>query len=214
MASLKIQVIPVTPIDQNCRVLSLEGSPDAVVIDPGGEASRIAEIIEGQGLTCREIWLTHSHFDHCGGVADLMKRYSPTLKAHKDGAIFRQNVEASLARFGLLGTDLQNCPEPSVYLTEKDNLTFGEKSFQILETPGHAPDHLCFYCEEDGVLIAGDSLFAGSIGRTDLPGGSMEQLLSSITTKLLTLPPETKVMPGHGPDTTIGMEAKANPFLT
>ncbi len=203
----------VTGFSQNCRVISYAGGREAVVIDPGGESSRIVEILKAKQLTLTAIWLTHSHLDHCGGVAALKRYADVPLSAHPIEAPLRARVVEIGQMYGA-DEDLENCPEPEQSLRGGEQLTFGPLSFEVLFTPGHSPGHLCFYEKSAKALIAGDAVFAGSIGRTDLPGGDSETLLASIHQKILTLPADTVIMSGHGPDTTVGEEARSNPFLS
>jgi hydroxyacylglutathione hydrolase len=208
-----IEVIEVTPFFQNTRVLIPRGGRDAVVVDPGGDVDKILSLLETRGATCREIWLTHSHLDHCGGVAGLKQATGALLRAHEGERLMRSKVVEIATMYGVSTAGMENCPEPDISLTEGDTLTFGEDQFEVLFTPGHSPGHLCFYHAESHTLIAGDTLFHGSIGRTDLPGGDHATLMRSIKEKILTLPDDTKVLAGHGPDTTVGRERVHNPFL-
>lgn len=210
---LRIHTIPVTELGQNARIVSDSETLDAVVIDPGGDAEKLVKYIRTQGLICRQIWLTHSHFDHCGGVSDFLAAIPCELVGHPGEQFMRARVEQIVAMYGLSGGTMKNCPEPDISITGGETLQVGAFSFETLFTPGHAPGHLCFYCASENTLIAGDTLFQGSIGRTDLPGGDYDTLMESISDKILTLPPETVVMPGHGPDTKVGIEARTNPFL-
>jgi hydroxyacylglutathione hydrolase len=210
---LKSETVVVTPFYQNCRVLFAADGGDAVVVDPGGDAGKILDFLKKHSLTCKEIWLTHSHLDHCGGVAPLKKATNAKLLGSKLGAQMRQSVEKLCAMYGIEAGELENSPEPERFLKDGEVLNFAGVDFLVLETPGHSPDHLCFYAKSEKLLIAGDTLFAGSIGRTDLPGGNHAQLLASIRNSLLTLPGDTKVQSGHGPDTMISIENGTNPFL-
>jgi len=210
---LEIITFPVTSFPQNCRFLIDSESKEAVVIDPGGEAHRIISELENRSAKCVEIWLTHSHLDHCGGVRDLKEATGAKLTGHPEERSFRARVEEICEMYGIPPGEMKNCPEPEQYITGGEVLSFANHSFEARFTPGHAPGHISFYCQERGVLIAGDTLFAGSIGRTDLPGGDYETLITSIREQILTLPDETVVLPGHGPDTTVGFERKNNPFL-
>lgn len=185
----------------------------AVVVDPGGDAPEILEALSGHGATIEAIWLTHSHLDHCGGVADLLAKDEVPLFGHPIEAEMRSRVEQIAMMYGLPPGQMKNCPEPDNELVGGETLSFGGRSFQVRFTPGHSPGHVVFYCAEEGVLLAGDTLFAGSIGRTDLPGGNHEQLLDSISQQIYSLPDETRVLSGHGPDTTVGVERRTNPFV-
>ena len=210
---LAIQLIPVTELQQNCRVLWRKGSSAALVIDPGGDADRIIKFLKSESLVCEQIWLTHSHFDHCGGVAGLMAACSAKVYGHPIEKEFRQRVEDVKRMYGITSKSMTNSPEPTEYLTGGEALSFAEVSFSSLFTPGHSPGHLCYYAASENLLLAGDTLFSGSIGRTDLPGGHHSTLINSIVEKILVLPDDTRVLSGHGPDTTVGRERSSNPFL-
>lgn len=212
--SLKIRTIAVTPIRQNCRLLTDSQTGTTVIIDPGGSFQKTLKIIKAENLEPSAIWLTHSHFDHCGAVAALKNEFDIPLYAHKEGQSLREIVELAAARFAMpKAEDLTNCPEPEHYIDEGDTLMIGEEKFEVFFVPGHAPDHVVFYNAANQTLIAGDTVFAGSIGRTDLPGGDFELLINGIRNKIFTLPDNTKVMTGHGEDTTIGEEKASNPFF-
>lgn len=216
--SLNIKTITVTPFQQNCRLLVDTDSKVGVIVDPGGEAERIYNECRKYDVTWQGIWLTHSHLDHCGGVKKLKELFFAEgielpLAAHPIERSFREQVTNSALRFGFSGADFDNCPEPELEITGNENISLGNLKFAVLYTPGHAPGHLCFYEPEFQTLIAGDTLFRGSIGRTDLPAGNHQQLLASISEKILSLPDDTKVLPGHGGDTTVIQEKQTNPFL-
>jgi len=209
----EITTIPVTPFQQNCRIV-LDGEGGALVIDPGGESDRIVKTLRDLDVEIREIWLTHSHVDHCGGVAALRRISDAPLSAHENEQMMRGNVREKIClAFGIPPGDMEDCPEPERFLSGGESLTFGPYEVKTLFTPGHSPGHISFYFPSLKTVISGDALFAGSIGRTDLPGGDHEQLLASIRRELWELPDETRVCSGHGPDTTIGQEKHSNPFL-
>lgn len=232
---LRVVQTTVTPFQQNSLLL-IDGS-HFVVVDPGGEISRILITIREnvKSPVCDGVLLTHSHIDHCGGVAALMTvlrkslKDPPKLYGHEQDRPLREAIEQQSLFFGLSPLEYRNCPEPDVYLGQNDEFIVGGCKGKILFTPGHAPGHVSLYFEPsdfelivDGVsksysqtplVIAGDALFAGSIGRTDLPLCNHDQLINSIRTQLLTLPSSTVVLCGHGPSTTIGLEARTNPFL-
>lgn len=210
---LKIIKIEVTPFAQNCRVLACSSTKVAAVVDPGGDTERITQVLEAENLELAQIWLTHSHLDHCGGVADLKDQKNVELYAHPNERELRANVVAICQAYGIPSGSMRNCPEPENHLLGGEQLKLGQEVFEVLFTPGHSPGHVCFYHKGSANLIAGDTLFAGSIGRTDLPGGSFHTLITSIKEVIFALPKETAVLPGHGPDTQIGHEKNSNPFL-
>ena len=212
-AALTIHTVVVTPFQQNARIVHATGSTDAVIVDPGGEADSILAVLEENGLTLSAIWLTHSHLDHCGGVADILDRHQVPLYGHAVEAHMRSHVVEICQMYGMPAGDMRNCPEPNHYIEGGQELSIGGQTLSVLFTPGHSPGHVCMYHAGDGVLIAGDTVFSGSIGRTDLPGGSHETLLESIESKILSLPDETRILCGHGPETTVGKERKTNPWL-
>lgn len=210
---LNITTIPVTQLAQNSRILSCSVTKDAVVIDPGGDSAKIIAALTAQQLKCQAVWLTHSHFDHCGGVADLLERLSVPLFAHPLEREMRQKLPQVAVMFGLPPLDFPVCPEPTDPIVGAETLTIGELKASTLFTPGHSPGHICFYFASEGICVSGDLVFQGSVGRTDLPGGDHEILLKSIREEILTLPDQTKLLPGHGPDTSVGIERESNPFF-
>jgi hydroxyacylglutathione hydrolase len=210
---LQIETIPVTEFDQNARVVWCERSRLGVVVDPGGEPEKILEVVKSLGISIGQIWLTHSHLDHCGGVQPIIDALKVPLVAHPSEKMLRANVQSIAQMYGMPQGSLRNCPEPDISIVGGETLTVGDHAASVLFTPGHSPGHVSFYFADAGVVVSGDTLFAGSIGRTDLPGGDMETLLKSIRTELFTLPPATKVLSGHGPDTTVQRESSTNPFF-
>ena len=210
---LLIETVPVTALAQNARIVHAPGGGDALLIDPGGDAELLSQRLDALQLVPRAIWLTHSHFDHCGGVADLKMRWPLRLYGHAAGRELRTSVVEYCTMFGVPAEEVRNCPEPDEYVSQGARLSFAGFDFEVLYTPGHSPDHVCFYCPRAKVVFTGDVLFAGSIGRSDFPGGSGSQLMRSIKQQLLRLPGDTKVFAGHGPDTVIKREIDSNPFL-
>lgn len=210
---LEIETIPVTPFSQNSRLLVCSETREAVLVDPGGDALDLISALEQSGSKLVGIWLTHSHLDHCGGVKGILERFPVDLFGHPDEQILRQSVRSISEMYGIGGEHMQDCPEPSRYLSGGETVHVGKLQFEVLFTPGHSPGHICFLHRPSKTLIAGDTLFAGSIGRTDLPGGNHPQLLSSIQRQIMTLPDDIRVLSGHGPDTTVGEERRSNPFL-
>ena len=184
-----------------------------MVVDPGGDVDLICRTLDARALSCRQIWLTHSHLDHCGGVMELIRRTSAKLYGHEADMFLRGSVVSACEMFGIAPGDMEDCPEPHVLLCGGENLKLGEEIFKVFAVPGHAPGHLCFYNAQNKVLLAGDVIFADSIGRTDLPGGDYGTLISGIRNTILPLPDETRILSGHGPETTVGQERQNNPFL-
>lgn len=218
---MQIETLVVTPFQQNCRVIFAPESGKCAVIDPGGEVERIIALIRRLGAQVESILLTHAHIDHAAGASELESRLreegqQPLLLAHPAEQAMRSSIESQAAMFGLSGAEYRNVREPDRYLEHGDEYLLGENRAKVLFTPGHAPGHIALFFADTGgapVLIAGDALFAGSIGRTDLPGGDHETLLRSIREQLYVLPEDTRVLSGHGPETTIGREKQSNPFV-
>jgi hydroxyacylglutathione hydrolase len=178
------------------------------VIDPGDEGPRIASVIRDAGGDVAAILLTHAHLDHVGAVAHVVREFGAPVYLHPDDRpIYDQAVEHGL-RYGLR---LEEPPPPDVALVEDESVVFDDLEFRVLATPGHSPGSVTFI-GGPGAFV-GDAVFAGSIGRTDLPGGDTETLLDAIVTKILSLPPQTVLIPGHGPETTVAAESATNPFL-
>lgn len=193
-----------TPFAMNGYVIRDDG--EALVIDPGEAHPALLRALDGYMVTA--IVNTHCHCDHCGGNAELIQHTGAPLWCHEADLPLLRNLEAQGRMFGVA---FPPSPDPDRFLNEGDTVPVGAARLEVRHAPGHAPGHIVLVGE--GFVIAGDVLFSGSIGRTDLPGGSYEQLLESIQTKLLTLPDDTVVYCGHGPSTTIGRERRSNPFL-
>jgi hydroxyacylglutathione hydrolase len=195
------------PLGTNCYVVRPErGAPEAVVVDPGGDAAELRLELARMGATCAAILVTHGHFDHLGGVADLAEGTgAPVYMPDGERATLEQPALFTPAGFSV------RAHAPEVTLAGGEQLELGGISFEVLPVPGHSPAHLAYHA--DGALFSGDVLFAGSVGRTDLPGADWGTLLDSIRTLLDRYPPETAVYSGHGPPTTLGAELARNPFL-
>lgn len=212
MGQLNAGIIPVTPFQQNCTILFDADDRSAVVVDPGGDVDRILAAIEENGLTVQAIWLTHGHIDHAGGAMDLKDALGVEIVGpHADDVPLLSNLESQAKMFGLDGA-VRNCA-PDRFLTEGETVSFGGHVFEVLHCPGHAPGHVVYYNRAAGFAHVGDVLFAGSIGRTDLPGGNHDQLIRSIRDKLFPLGDEVGFICGHGPGGRIGDERRTNPFL-
>jgi hydroxyacylglutathione hydrolase len=217
-----IEELTVTAFQQHTRIVACEATKRAICIDPGDEAERIVETLERLGLTLQAITLTHAHLDHVGGVAAL-KKLKPEAKInlHKgDEFMYRALPEQPAwigiprAQWAALGFAFEEPPPIDEYWTDGQKYAVGNLEFEVRHCPGHTPGHVVLYEPKEQKVFVGDVLFAGSIGRTDLPGGSTEQLLDSIKNKLLSLDDNVTVYSGHGPLTTIGEERRTNPFLT
>jgi hydroxyacylglutathione hydrolase len=205
-----VERLVVGPFQENCYVIGDEESDTGALIDPGDEATRIALAVEQTGLAISQILLTHAHIDHVRAVATLKDEYvCPVLMHQESEAMLRTLPQQAM----MMGLRFGKVPNVDRYIGDDEVLEVGSLRLRSLYTPGHAPGHLAFYEEGQGIVFSGDALFAGSIGRTDLPGGRMELLMQSISERLLTLPDETRVLSGHGPETTIGYERSHNPFL-
>ena len=203
----------VTAFAQNAWIVGDTVLNEAVVLDPGGDTELIEAQLAELGLECKQIWLTHSHLDHCGGVNRLKAATGARLCAHPEEGFLRENVSAFCPMFGIPEDELENCPEPEVAWRGGERARVGSFEFEVMHTPGHSPGSLSFYCKGAGVIFVGDVLFQGSIGRTDLPGGDHSILMRSIKHLMEVLPAETVVLPGHGPETTLGNERRTNPFI-
>ncbi|MFU8768715.1 MAG: MBL fold metallo-hydrolase [Desulfotignum sp.] len=203
-----IRKLEVGPIMANCFILGCEDTKEAVVIDPGDDADRILMTLAKESLAVKYLIDTHGHFDHVGANRRMKEVTGATLAMHPDDVPMLSQLSRSAASFGLAA---ENSPEPDLLLHDGDTLTFGRITLKVIHTPGHSRGGICLYTP--GHLFAGDTLFAGSIGRTDLPGGDYDTLIASIKQKLLGLPDDTVVYTGHGPETTIANEKRMNPFL-
>lgn len=212
MGMLQAGIIPVTPFQQNCTVLFDQDSKEGVIVDPGGDVETILQVIGENGLTLKEIWLTHGHIDHAGGADELRERLSiPVIGPHRDDLPLLSNLEMQAIKFGV-DAQVRNVV-PDRWLEDGDTVSFGNHTFEVRHCPGHAPGHVIYYNREQGFAHLGDVLFNGSIGRTDLPLGDHDTLLKSIKEKVLTLGDEVGFICGHGPGSRIGDERRTNPYL-
>jgi hydroxyacylglutathione hydrolase len=205
------EILPVGMLQCNCHIVGDPITHDAIVIDPGDEIERILEVIARHKLKVRAILNTHAHIDHVGGLKKLRDVTGAPVLMHESDLALYNSLEKQ-ARW--IRLPMPPLTEVDDFLREGGSVKWGNYELRVIHTPGHSEGSVCLYLpRETGLLFAGDTLFAGSIGRTDLWGGSPEEILRSLQTKLLVLPDETIVFPGHGPATTIGAERESNPFL-
>ena len=204
------EILPVGPLQCNCSIVGDETTREAMVIDPGDEIQTILALVQKHNLQVKQIVITHAHIDHVGGAMKLRAATgAPILLNQNDYALLKMlDVQASW-----IGVPPPGKVDIDQNIGQADTVRAGSLIANVLSTPGHTEGSVCLYFPSEKKLVAGDTLFAGSIGRTDLPGGSFEKIIDSLHDKLLALPDETVVIPGHGPQTTIGEERENNPFL-
>jgi len=208
-----LQVVALTlgPVETNAYLIADPQSGDAAVIDPAWDGHLIVAEAQRHGWRIGNIWLTHAHFDHIGGAAAVADSLSPAplVALHpEDAVLWRMQGGAPL-----FGFRIDPGPEPTVELFHGQILRLGSNQIQVRHAPGHTRGHVIFSCAQERIAFCGDVIFQGSIGRTDLPGGDYDQLIESIRMQVLTLPDETRLLSGHGPETTVGVEKRLNPFL-
>ncbi|HEY7564131.1 MAG TPA: MBL fold metallo-hydrolase [Acidimicrobiia bacterium] len=200
--------------ETNCYVIAGGRGSAAVIIDAPPEADAVIGLLKEYDLSAAALLLTHGHVDHVGGAHTVAARTGAVVHVHPDDDFLTLDPATQMrSLFGLVPPGDWSAPPDRIDLVDSAVLHIGEVVLQVRHTPGHTPGHCCFYSEQEGVLFSGDQLFARSVGRTDLPGGSWEQLLASMREKVLDLPDEVRVLPGHGPETAIGTERRQNPFL-
>ncbi len=203
-------ILPVGALHCNCSIFGDEATHEAIVVDPGADVTEIEAILKKFALKVKAIVITHAHFDHIGGAAKLRALTGAPVWMSASDEVTAMTLPVQAALFGV---PMITNPGIDRQTKEGDTLTIGETQFQVLDTPGHTPGSISLLIPAEGKLIAGDTLFRESVGRTDLPGGNGKKIVQSITNKLFTLPDETIVVPGHGPNTTIGHEKEFNPFV-
>ena len=211
MPTPKVMIIPVTPFQQNCCLVWEEESRDGVVVDPGGDVPVILEAIAKAQVNVREIWLTHGHIDHAGGAAELAEKLKVEIIGPDAADLFLlEGLEESGLKYGMEGS--RNMV-PSRWLKQGDEVSVGGLTFEVRHAPGHTPGHVVFFNSEHRFALVGDVIFQGSVGRTDLPGGSHETLLKSIHEQILPMGDDVTFLCGHGQPSQVGIERQTNPFL-
>jgi hydroxyacylglutathione hydrolase len=208
-----LEIVPLIlgPVATNAYLIADSDTSEAAIIDPAWEGHSIAAEAHRRRWHIRQFWITHAHFDHIGAAADLAHELDPkpTIALHPDDRLLWDNQGGA----ALFGFRLPASPAPTLILSDGQELLLGRTPFKVLHTPGHTPGHCIFYCAQARVCFCGDLIFRASVGRTDLPGGDWETLVTSIRSQVFTLPDETRLLSGHGPETTVGDEKSKNPFV-
>ncbi len=208
---LNATIIPVTPFAQNCSVVWCERTRAGAVIDPGGDLEQVLAAVRENDVRLEKILLTHAHIDHAGGTAELARSLQlPIEGPHRGDQFWIDQMPEQARMFGFARCDKFT---PDRWLEEGDRVQVGEVEFAVRHCPGHTPGHVVFYSAPDKVAVVGDVLVAGSIGRTDFPGGDYDTLIRAIREKLFTLGDDVRFVPGHGPMSTFGEERRSNPFV-
>jgi hydroxyacylglutathione hydrolase len=208
---MRAVIIPVTPFQQNCSLVWCDATQEAAVIDPGGDLDKVLAAVDEAGVTLTRILLTHAHVDHAGATAELARRRQlPIIGPHRGDQFWIDGLAEQGRMFGLGHSESF---EPDQWLVDGDRVSLGKGEFQVRHCPGHTPGHVIFYSAPDRLAFVGDVLFAGSIGRTDFPGGDYDTLVHSIRDNLFVLGDEVRFVPGHGPMSTFGAERRTNPFV-
>lgn len=210
-APLGVAIVPVTLFQQNCSLIWCTRTMQAAIVDPGGDVALIQSALKEVGVTPVAIWLTHGHLDHAGGATELAEALSlPIIGPHPADQFLLDELPASGLRFDI--RDMR-AVKPTRWLAEGDEVSVGDITFSVQHVPGHTPGHITLFQKDLRFLLAGDTLFAGSVGRTDFPYGSHDELIAGIKAKLLPLGDDVQFLPGHGPASTLGEERQNNPFL-
>jgi len=201
---MRIEIVTVTQWAQNCTILCPDDGGPAVLIDPGGETDRVLSVASEIGARIEAILITHGHIDHIGGLNEAIAATGAPVWLHPD--------DEWLYEMSMMGVTAPGVPSGATRIADGDVIEVAGMRFDVLHTPGHSPGHVCFLIGD--TLIGGDLVFFGSIGRTDLPRGDLRTLVASVRDKIWTLPDETKILPGHGPATSVGFEKQYNPFVS
>ena len=208
---LHYRTVPVTPFQQNASIVYCEATRQAAVIDPGGELPRLLAAVDELGVTLQQIWLTHAHIDHAGGAGTLAREQGlPIVGPHPGDQFWIDALAAQSRQFGFPAAEAFT---PTRWLADGDQVSVGECVLDVRHCPGHTPGHVVFHDPQTQRAFVGDVLFAGSIGRTDFPGGDHDTLVSSIRNRLWPMGDETVFIPGHGPESSFGRERRSNPFV-
>lgn len=206
---MKYETLIVGPLETNCYLVYCQETLECAVVDPGAEAIRIFQLIAGKGLKPAVMLNTHGHVDHIGANKDIKEKFNIPLYIHSaDSSLLEEVQQSEISIF--LGA--RDSPSPDHFLNDGDKIKIGKSFLRVIHTPGHSPGSVSFL--GDGFLLSGDTLFSAGVGRTDLPGGSWKEMENSIKNKILTMPDEMIILPGHGPSTTVGKEKSSNPFIT
>ncbi len=208
---LRVAIVPVTPLQQNCSLIWNSETGKGAVVDPGGDLGRLKQAMEANKITLEKILVTHAHLDHAGGVADLAREFGVPIEGpHRDDQFWIDRIEEAGRQYGV-----PNCKPfvPDRWLEDGDSVTAAGQTFEVVHCPGHTPGHVVFFHRALKLAFVGDVLFKGSIGRTDFPRGNHADLLSSITTRLWPFGDDIAFVPGHGPMSTFGAERRTNPFV-
>jgi len=209
--SIKYQIVPVTPFEQNCTVLWCDKTKKAAVVDPGGDLDRIVTVLEAEGLSLEKILLTHAHIDHAGGTAELAKQFGVPIEGpQKEDKFWIDSLPQQSQMFGFPQVETFT---PDRWLEGGDKVTVGDSSLEVVHCPGHTPGHVVLFSSESQLALVGDVLFSGGIGRTDFPKGDHATLVKSIKERLWPLGSDVSFIPGHGPMSTFGQERRTNPFV-
>ena len=209
---MRLAVVPVTAFQQNCSVAWDPATKRAAVVDPGGDVDRVLKLVEREGLTLEKILLTHAHVDHAGATAELARRLELPIEGPHEGDRFW--IDALEEQGRMFGLPCEGAFEPTRWLHDRDTVTVGGLTLEVRHCPGHTPGHVVFFHAPSRLAIVGDVLFAGSIGRTDFPGGDHATLIRSIRENLFPLGDDVKFLPGHGPMSSFGHERRTNPYVS
>ena len=208
---LRVGIIPVTPLQQNCSLIWCTKTMKAALVDPGGDLDKLEAAVAKVGVTIEKLLITHGHLDHCGQAGILAKELGVPIEGpHPDDLFWIEQLAQDGGKYGMHAETFV----PDRWLGDGDTVTVGEQTLQVIHCPGHTPGHVVFYTPEGHLAIVGDVLFAGSIGRTDFPRGNHQQLIDSITQKLWPLGNDVTFIPGHGPTSTFGRERQTNGFVS